>query len=304
MMDYNWLLSTSAQSAAAIVAIVAGFILSRVLSLSADRSGIESRLNDIRNNLRFKSTELKEISERIVRWDAQDFLESVADRLAETRGEIALEELIEESNFTGLSKEELEPYYDKAIEITQRAYELFLKHPFKSEPPQTVGNYLEQIKIKVPDEELTFYHPVYQLFRKHYRSRRRDAFGVSGMGLLSDDSVHIAFSPVARARIEKYNQLVKEQDALRAEVKWLKSQEDDLLQKSNHMGRPKGLWLGVIALIYFSISGIIIPIVWLPVASERFTPTYKWIVVACFVSGLLFVLGYLIWSIWHLSKKV
>lgn len=302
MPDYNWLLSTSAQSAAAIVAIVAGFILSRVLALSADRNGIESRLNEIRSSLRFKSTEHDKLNERIVRWDAQDFLEDVAEKIAEARGEISLEELIEESDFTRLSKDELEPYYDEAVKITKRAYELFQKHPLKSDPPQTVGNYLEQINVKVSDDELTFYSPVYQLLRKQYRNRKHGSLGFVGDSF-SDGRIDLSSIINPGIQVDKYTQLVRDRDSMQLEVRWLKNQEEELLQKLNHTGRPKGLWLGVIALIYFSITGIIVPIIWLPVSSERFTVTHKWIVVTCFISGLLFVLGYLVWSIWHLSKK-
>jgi hypothetical protein len=45
----NWLLSTTTQSSAALVAIVGGFLLSRVLALAAERNGLalgEAQLSD------------------------------------------------------------------------------------------------------------------------------------------------------------------------------------------------------------------------------------------------------------------
>jgi hypothetical protein len=39
-IDPNWLLSTTAQSAAALVAIVGGFLVSRVVGLQSTRDGL------------------------------------------------------------------------------------------------------------------------------------------------------------------------------------------------------------------------------------------------------------------------
>ena len=52
--DPNWLLSSAAQSAAAIVAIIGGFIISRLLALSAEISSLENRKHDLETELVFK----------------------------------------------------------------------------------------------------------------------------------------------------------------------------------------------------------------------------------------------------------
>ena len=45
--DINALLSTIVQSAASFVAIVAGFIISRLLALSSERDGLLNRIREL-----------------------------------------------------------------------------------------------------------------------------------------------------------------------------------------------------------------------------------------------------------------
>lgn len=51
IMDANWFLSACAQTSGAIVAIVGGFVATRLVSMSAERSGQASRLKEIGRSL-------------------------------------------------------------------------------------------------------------------------------------------------------------------------------------------------------------------------------------------------------------
>ena len=50
--DPNWLLSTTAQSSAALVAIVGGFLLSRILALATERNGLALREAQLRDEVK------------------------------------------------------------------------------------------------------------------------------------------------------------------------------------------------------------------------------------------------------------
>jgi len=92
--DLNWLFSTIVQSAAALVAIVAGFIVSRLLALSAELSTIRSRLRDVDLQLKSKQEEYANIEDRILRRDARSFVgESLFD-FVKSRGDLDLHEAI------------------------------------------------------------------------------------------------------------------------------------------------------------------------------------------------------------------
>lgn len=303
-MDYNWLLSTSAQSAAAIVAIVAGFVLSRVLALSAERNGLESRLKETERNLSFNTGEAEEFEAARIDWEADSFLTSVRGRMVEAHGDASLEDLIEEEG-CALSREELLPYFEREVEIIKRAFTFFKNHPFKSGPPQTVGAYLDEINEKVSRNELAIFSEVFQILKRQRQKTNAGLdkiFGYSSFDY-GDLLSNITPASVSIANVNRYNEIVKERDSYRTNARLLQKQVQELQERLKYLGKPKGLWWGVCALVYFSVSGIVLPIVWLPVTSLQFSSANRWIVVTGFVSGLLFVMIYLIWSVWHLSRK-
>lgn len=61
-MDANWFLSASAQTAGAIVAVVGGFVASRLVAQSAERNGLQSRHSEIGRSLASLRLEEKEAS--------------------------------------------------------------------------------------------------------------------------------------------------------------------------------------------------------------------------------------------------
>jgi hypothetical protein len=64
--DPNWLLSSTAQSAAALVAIVGGFLAGRLLALNADRDAAHRRLSDIETELTSALKEEERVSTALV----------------------------------------------------------------------------------------------------------------------------------------------------------------------------------------------------------------------------------------------
>lgn len=66
--DPNWLLSSTAQSAAALVAIVGGFLAGRLLALSADKSAAERRLRTTSVALESAESEESVASSALHRW--------------------------------------------------------------------------------------------------------------------------------------------------------------------------------------------------------------------------------------------
>src|SRR5665213_3686378 len=63
--DWNWLLSTTAQSAAALVAIVGGFLVTRLVTLSADREALRRRAHEIQVRIDGLEQGIDERTERL-----------------------------------------------------------------------------------------------------------------------------------------------------------------------------------------------------------------------------------------------
>ena len=71
MTEPSWLLATMAQSAAALVAIVGGFLVSRVLTLNSERQGLERRARELEQQTSNQAKRLKKAGRRrsAASWD-------------------------------------------------------------------------------------------------------------------------------------------------------------------------------------------------------------------------------------------
>jgi hypothetical protein len=126
MTDPNWLLSTVVQSAAVFVAIIAGFIISRLLALSAERGGLQTRVRDIKLQLAIKKQNIDVLEHRLLEWDAEDFLEDsdVLNMIIKSGGQISLVDAMKQVMGHNRSEDELRTYWDEAITVTINAFHL------------------------------------------------------------------------------------------------------------------------------------------------------------------------------------
>lgn len=289
--DPNWLLSTVVQSAAAFVAIVAGFIISRLLSLSAERSGLQAKVRDIKLQLGIKIQNLDVLEKRLLEWDAEDFLEDsdVLNMLVESGGQISLAEAMKRVTGYNRSEDELRPYWDEAINVTKNAFRLVTEN--FSELAESEGDidvFLKNLGLDISSYRLKIYHRIFGKILNEYE-KRRNPFGAM---MNSIASVQI---PDFRSADEnnRYRALEHDIEVIERDKSALETQLFDLEAQLKQLGQPQGVKLGIIFLAYFSLVGIIIPVFLLPFPPEQFTSTHKWVVFLLFISGLVFFFVYL-----------
>lgn len=88
LRDPNWLYSTIAQSTAALVAIIGGFLVSRVVSLAGTREALQRRCRELESRLAGVEPRLEDVKQRRFEWDADDFLNDAKDTLLELADQI------------------------------------------------------------------------------------------------------------------------------------------------------------------------------------------------------------------------
>lgn len=307
MQDPNWLLSSAAQSAAAFVAIIAGFIATRVLGLSAERAGVKSLLADTHATLQFQRGRLAEQRRRLRDMDVSAFIDESLDRIVESRGEIPLADLVEDGTATGRTKEELQPSFDKTVATVKEAFQLFLvERPFQDEPPDEMTEYLRSIGVNVNLEERHIYERVYWKSAEIWSAQRRKRSSRRLFGALD-----IGPSPVVlptnlnipgQESVRLANDLHEECSRLEAECGRLELQERQYEERLRGLGKPEGLTVGLAALLYCAVTGIFVPIALMPMAVGSLAVWQKFGVTALFVSGVSSVIGYLFWSVRRLSS--
>lgn len=144
--DPNWLLSTTAQSAAALVAIIGGFLVSRVITLASNRAHYEHRLNVLNDQL---ATANKEISERealLISLDARNFLSESVERLV-NNPKISLGELARLGDPRGLSAEQLAPFVEEQRQLVATAFKALI--PLLESSPD-IPSSLDEVKEQNP----------------------------------------------------------------------------------------------------------------------------------------------------------
>ena len=121
MRDPNALLATLAQSSAAIVAIVGGFLVSRLVALSSEREGLRRQLESTRDRL-LQATALYEEA-HVYRFDNSvgTFTEWVLGEIVKAPAEADFEELLAENVPRGSSMEEMRPVLDEICTRVQAA---------------------------------------------------------------------------------------------------------------------------------------------------------------------------------------
>lgn len=294
--DPNWLLSTVVQSAAAFIAIVAGFIISRLLALSAEKSGLLSRIRDMELQLKLKVQNLSSLQEKLLRWNALDFLDDpkVMMKIIESEGQISLDDIMNQVTGSNLSKEGLQPYWNKTIEVTKEAFLLIREH--FSEAPDKVEDldiFFKKLNPTLSPYDMDIYYSVYgHLWYKKDKIQNPfrsvvDTFSIAALPAVTDVS--------SAAKIQSYAVLRRDIEMLTGDQITLQTQLDDLRFQLKHLGKPKGVALGLYLLAYFCIAGVVIPVFLLPFPAEQFTPFYKWVIFLLFLSGLLFFFIYLFW---------
>ena len=114
MTDPNWLLATMAQSAAALVAIIGGFLVSRVITLSTERRGLDRRVREMRESAEDKRKLLSDArqSRREVSWHV--FVDWAVEACARERGRAAPEQLAGDHWIRGVSE------FDEMVEMATR----------------------------------------------------------------------------------------------------------------------------------------------------------------------------------------
>lgn len=299
--DPNWLFSTAAQSAAALVAIIAGFIVSRLLALSADRNSLQSRLNELDLEIGSKRRELKPLRKRILESDADDFIQDVFDQILSSNGEMKLEDAMAGiGRPQALNESELRPFWDATVESTKEAFVKAREYPFRNKS-KDLKEYLEEVGLEDSDKQWihrrVFEHVEDEIERNKmnvlnemFSASRLLGDAIGGRGRYRPPEIQLPN--------QKYHQWTRDAELLERQLSNLEASREHLDSQVRNFAKPTGLWFGFITLIYFSLVGIIFPLVLMAFKSQGYSRT----VLILFVSALVVFFTFLSYLARQLSK--
>lgn len=293
-MDLNTLISTIVTSTAALVAIIGGFLVSRVISISSEQNGIKRKIREIDNDLIAKKEIKANIEKYLFEDDLNDFMSKKNIKRLVLYSK-SLEEIIEEDEFTYLTKEELQPHFDQLRSI---AKELFAKIEELDE--DEISNSFNEIKeqvggFKYPERE-KWYKRVFEVLNDEATKSQQT-------GILSQVyNYDIPISTIAPN--SDYKDKKKELGQIEDEIKIIELQKKAQVELLSNYGKPVWIWSGIGVLFYASLVGIIYPSTLLPYPLETYNDGLtKWFLLSLFYSQLLALFVYLSFAMYKLTHS-
>lgn len=278
--DLTSLITTVASSTAALVAIIGGFLVSRVISLSSEHGGIKKRIDEVNVDILNKKDRLQIINDWLYNFDANDFANQETIKLIVDSK--SLQEIIDERNFKRLSYEELQPIYN----TMSNAFDEMYTYLFEGTKKDIFFSDLKFEDIKKDSHTMNFsqYENIYLMIFEELR------YG-------SEPSINF------KSDYDSYRTKKESKKNAELDLKVLEKHKESLLQMYYDYAKPKGVISGLFVLAYASLVSIVYPLTLLPYPTEYYNDNQtKWLVLGLFFSQLLFLFAYLFWQVHKLSS--
>ncbi|UTE72817.1 hypothetical protein M1I95_21750 [Rossellomorea marisflavi] len=260
-------------STAALVAIIGGFLVSRVISIASEQSSVKRKLREINNDIRAKEGLIEKVNKYIFEDDLTEFVEN-KDVIRGLLDGKSLERIVREEEFDFLSVQELKPYFKQLQEILAEIL---------AGKEVTLEDMKRKQKLKYPERE-SWYIEIF-----------------NGLDDLAEDqrSIHptwmdspINFNP-PRINNERQNK-EKELGQLEVEVTILHTQREEQERILKDFGKPKYVMGGLLVLAYASVVGMVYPSTLLPYPPGVYNDVLtKWWVLSLFFSHIVVIFTYL-----------
>lgn len=304
-MDLNQLITTIVTATAALTAIIGGFLISRVITLSSEQSGIRRRLREINIDIKAKEQLYIEVEKNLLEEDREDFVyEYHEDLIIST---IPLEVVLEGQDgvFRGRSAKEFKPAVDELTRIDSALNKLLEDREIRYS--DDLPDEFDDFATLAPEDlegRKSWYELLYRAYK--YKLPKRPKSGARGLSLLHDiDFVTppSLYNIKTQSEAQAYQQKKRDRDMYNNEISHLKQQKFEQQKILEDFGKPHGMWSGLAVLIYASIVGIGYPITLLPYPKETYDDeATRLLILLLFLSQLLVLFVYLGINMYRLTK--
>lgn len=302
-MDLNILITTIVAATSVLVAIIGGFLVSKVISLSSERVATQNRLTEINNNITIKKNLLDKVNKWLL-WDnADNFIRDNHEKLYHNIK--PLEKLIKEDDGeTKLTTDELTPYINVFYEIKAEVLDIIDNYNQDSIPSNFHKLVPNRTYLKRPAQK-DWYDLIYDIYYQALPAEkpRYDPLGLTSIRPMSMPNIKNLNHAINIPRQKKRRSKVDEQNKLNNKLHELDVGKDEIIRILNNYGRPEGLWWGLLVLFYACLVGIIYPSLLLPYPLDYYNDVQtKILLLSLFFSELLVFLLYLAFNIHKLTK--
>lgn len=264
-MGYDMsLFTTIASASASFVAIIGGFVTSKLISINGERSAVIERTAELSEMLKLKKDHADEITEYLNRDDALEFIRHHIDALA---GNANLSDIFETDKPQRLDMEVLRPYWERGLELNKQFRSLIEK------PCETNEDDIP-IELALATMDNSFDYEICELLSKNE------------MGGLWATTIGLK---AAEKAVEQYNEKIEEREGILREIAALELQMQQLKRQEKSLAQPEMMTEGIKLFGCISLFNIFLPLVFvliLPYFPSILCQMIKWLCVLFVGIGL------------------
>lgn len=292
--DPSTLLSALSQASAVLVAIIGGFLVSRLVAISSEREGIRRLVDAAVGRIVHIEADLEDAQR--IRFDRakSSFYGVAVEKLLEEPA-LDLDALIQDHLPRGTTEEELRPY---AVALRQRVQNAVQAINLKLRKGDTKNLDLADLVergLEITDADQDIYEQAF----KHRRAFLPNPPAISILGsrdLLDYTNLASALRPgwAIAAEVRHRDEEIRAEADLRTQLRAAVAERDRLDEELARVGKPVGvaaaMWmLGVLSL------GILVPLVMMAFEPKGLDVLAKIVLLGSFVIGLAAILWYVGW---------
>lgn len=247
-MDYSSFFYSIAGCSATIIAIIGGFIASKLISISADRDNILDKIKEINDELNMKTKQHDDIIEKLDDDDALDFVRDNVSKLVDHR---SIDIVYKPEEKPKLDYFKMERYWVRALKICEEIFDLN-----EEQVCDVNSDKVPVVLAKKYTNEFDYGVCKKVLFEIEKRAKKRSA-----NSLLFSVSLIDVGDIVPQTAGLWYHEKAGEAEKLELRIEELKFEKSQYEEKKREIKKPKGMKSGLIIFIIFSILGVFLPLV-------------------------------------------
>ena len=285
MYDLTTVLTTVAACSASIVAIVGGFIASKLIAINAERDEVDTRISELDEEIEFFTEERDMLQELLDEDDALDF---ICGNIIYIVNRSSLDDAYKEEERPRLEKEALQPYWSKA-EKTYSQYRAIVKKTMNNYEENEDGVPVEAAKIFTQD----FEYAICKKICEHIEGQK-SPFSALHRGLVATVQTGKWYADTQEKVMSADNKIT-----------YLTLQKKQQETRFKALKKPKGMKLGLALFAIFSVVNIIYPLSLSPYATDNYRCYFqtKIFVISAFAVGLALIMLYLVYLLHWSNKK-
>lgn len=244
-LDYSSFFYSIAGCSATIIAIIGGFIASKLISISADRDNILDKIKEINDELNVKTKLHKDIIKRL---NDDDALEFVKDNISMLMDAKSVDVVYKPEEKPTLDYFTTEQYWGRALKLCEEIAGLDVKQ-FEKVNSDKVP--IEIAKKYTNEFEYGVCKKVFHELNKSVKRSYQNPFDFSSSIDIED------IGPINTWYQQKSDEAEKLENRI-AELEFEKRQYEE---KKKQVRKPRGMMSGLILFIVFSILGVFLPLI-------------------------------------------